>query len=225
MNSFIKIASTGLMLCSLSHLVAQKTAPRDAVYEQTSVSERPTLAYAPLREADVMWEDCVWRDIKPEEKINAHFTHPTSSLFWCLFKLSDSSNIHLYKTDEFKEEFKEHNRLTVWTEIDTILFYDPEILNEVEQIVYTEPNSLGTLRLKEVWFFDEQHSTMSVRILGIAPMEDNYDDRGNALFSYARCWFYYPEIRPYLSHCIAYTSDNERPRQPYMGRGAGNASF
>ena len=64
--------------------------------------------------------------------------------------------------------------------IDTVTTFDPVTYEEKIQVVRNElnPEDIKRYRLKEVWFFDEESSTMNVRILGIAPLIDVKDENG-----------------------------------------------
>ncbi len=67
-------------------------------------------------------------------------------------------------------------------------------LDEVKQIL-----------VKEKWFFDKQHSTMQVRILGLCPIrfEDKTDQSGNPTGDIAKIpafWIYFPESRKIMAN-------------------------
>merc|ERR1712194_115590 len=61
-------------------------------------------------------------------------------------------------------------------------------------------NTVKKWRLKEEWFFDKQRSTMDVRIIGLAPLQENKDEITGKLtggFS-PLFWVYFPEARKVL---------------------------
>lgn len=60
------------------------------------------------------------------------------------------------------------------------------------------------IRVKEVWFLDKNTSTVQVRILGIAPLIDEYDDLGNYKYTKPLYWVYYPDCRELLSHQLVF---------------------
>ncbi len=59
--------------------------------------------------------------------------------------------------------------------------------------------------IKEKWFFDKQHSTMQVRIIGLCPIRYEYkpDQNGNPTDDLAKIqtfWIYYPELRKIMAN-------------------------
>ena len=48
-------------------------------------------------------------------------------------------------------------------------------------------------------FFDKQRSVMETRILGIAPLQEVYDDQDNFKYEKPMFWVYYPELRDVLA--------------------------
>ena len=219
MKSIIKTLGLGLTCLCATAVMAQddntntkKVNPRDGIYERISIAERPTLTYAPLREADVVREHSIWREIDICEKQNQHFRYPKQYFIDLMQKLSDENKIALYSSDDFSQAMTTLEKQSLWSKADTITNYDVDDFTPNTKIVYNEinPDDIKKFRVKEVWFFDEQRSTMSVRILGIAPILTKFDNMGNALFNYPMCWMYYPEARQYLTHFDAFTSDNDR---------------
>ena len=64
-------------------------------------------------------------------------------------------------------------------------------------------------RLKEVWFFDTKLSTMRVRILGIAPLKQVFDEQGNLRYEAPMFWVYYPDSREWLSRHPVFNELND----------------
>jgi gliding motility associated protien GldN len=60
-------------------------------------------------------------------------------------------------------------------------------------------------RVKEIWFFDKETSTMQVRILGIAPLINVTDSEGNFRYEKVMFWVYYPQVRDLLARHRVYT--------------------
>ena len=63
--------------------------------------------------------------------------------------------------------------------------------------------------MKEVWFFDEESSTLQVRILGIAPLIDKTDENGNFLYEKPMFWVYYPQAREILARERVFNIGND----------------
>jgi hypothetical protein len=50
-----------------------------------------------------------------------------------------------------------------------------------------------------MWYFDKEASIMKVRILGISPLQEEFDeDTGILKYEIPLFWMYYPESREYL---------------------------
>jgi len=97
---------------------------------------------------------------------------------------------------------------------ETVEVYNP-VTEEYETEVVTNdfnPELITKIRIKEDWVFDEEASTMVVRILAIAPIIDEYDDNDNFRGEKALFWAYYPSIRQDLSRYEAYNPLNDAQR-------------
>ena len=79
-------------------------------------------------------------------------------------------------------------------------------------------NTVKKWRLKEEWFFDKQYSNMQVRILGIAPLQEDRDEvteRLTGSFS-PLFWVYFPEAREVLINAEVFNSvKNDAERRTY----------
>ena len=100
---------------------------------------------------------------------------------------------------------------------DTITTFDPDTFEERIMVVNDEfnPEDVKRFRLKEVWYFDEESSTLRVRILGIAPLKEDYDENGNIRFEYPMFWVHYPHIRKYLAGEKAFNPLNNSHRMTW----------
>lgn len=195
---------------------AQKTFPKpvnDLVPERTNL-QRPALAKAPLREADLLWQKRVWRVIDVNEKINHAFGNPERPFINILLEAADKEEIQLYGTldDKFTTPLTAAQRLSIVGGMDTIpvvnIDGDFEVDYEIVPRVF-DPASVTRYRVQEIWYIDKNSSRMQVRILGIAPIVDEVDEMGNYLFEEPLFWAYYPAIRNVLARERAWISDNE----------------
>ncbi len=60
--------------------------------------------------------------------------------------------------------------------------------------------------------FDEETSTFQVRIIGIAPVLETFDENGNFIGDETMYWIYYPDLRPILAKYEAYNPGNNAVR-------------
>lgn len=186
--------------------------PLDGVVEKKLISERPVLAYDPIREADIFWERRVWRVIDVREKVNLTFTYPENPFFKIINDSAIKGDINAYSTedDKFTKLLTKEEVATMGASVDTIVTFDPETYEEKRQIVRNEINweNVKQFRVKEVWFFDKESSTLQVRILGLAPLIDEYDDNGNFKYTRPMYWIYYPDCRPLLARNKVFNLSN-----------------
>jgi gliding motility associated protien GldN len=176
-------------------------APLDDIVKKEVMMERKVLPYQPVRESDIMWEKRIWRVIDVREKINLPFAYPEEPFFKILSDAATKGDLPVYSTDEegakFKKRLSTDDVLSMLSKTDTVVTFDPETYEEKIQIVRNDINweDVKRFRLKEVWFFDKNTSTLNVRILGIAPMIDVKDNEGNFRFEKPMFWVYYPHAR------------------------------
>jgi gliding motility associated protien GldN len=180
--------------------------PLDGVYEREITVNRPILTYDHIRESDVVWEKRIWRVIPVQEKMNQYFGYAKMPFFEVLKKESSCGNIKVYSDEEFTKPISGTELKSIFAKSDSIWVTDPETGVDEIQVVYNELNwaDVKSYRVKEVWFFDKETSTMQVRILGIAPMYNHTDDNGNFRFEAPLFWIYYPHARPALAQYEAY---------------------
>lgn len=187
--------------------------PVDDVVEKRITSEKPILAYDPVREADIFWEKRIWRVIDVREKMNLPFAYPERPFFTILMEAASKGEISAYSTedDKFTTPLTADEVSSMGATVDTVITFDPETYEEQIQIVRNDlnPEDVKRFRLKEIWFFDEESSTMQVRILGIAPLLDVTDDNGNFLYEQPMYWIYYPEVREVLARERVFNYGND----------------
>lgn len=180
-----------------------KKGPLDDVVESENILNKRVLPYDHIREADIFWKKRIWRVIDIREKMNLPFAYPERPFFTILMEAASEGEIKAYSVedDKFSIELTPDEVKSMGASIDTISTLDPETYEETFQIVRNEvnPEDVKRFRLKEIWFFDEETSTMQVRILGVAPLIDVKDDNGNFRYEKPMFWIYYPEAREMLA--------------------------
>jgi gliding motility associated protien GldN len=183
----------------------------DDVVKKEIMGERRVLPYQPVRESDVFWEKRIWRVIDVREKMNLPFAYPEQPFFKILSDAATKGDLPVYSVDEdgakFKKRLSTEDVLSMLSKSDTVITFDPETYEEKITIVNNDINweDVKRFRIKEVWFFDKETSTMQVRILGIAPMIDVRDNEGNFRFEKPMFWVYYPHARELFARHRVYT--------------------
>ena len=181
-----------------------KDIPRDGIYDKSTVATKQMLKYDHLREADVFWEKRVWRVIDIREKMNKHFAYPDEPFVKILLDAATNGEVSVFSAmdDKFTYKLTKDEAANIGVTVDTIIIIDPLTLKETEKRVRNELNwdDVKRFRVKEVWYMDEETSTMKVRILGIAPLIEVKDNNDNFRYEQPLFWLYYPELRTVLNN-------------------------
>jgi len=187
--------------------------PLDDIVEKRLTYEKRVLPYDHVREADIFWEKRIWRVVDVREKMNLPFAYPERPFFTILMDAAVNEEITVYGTedDKFTSPLAPEEVASMGATIDTVITFDPETYEEQIQIVRNDINAedVKRFRIKEVWFFDEETSTMQVRILGIAPLLDVKDDNGNFRYEKPMFWVYYPDAREVLARERVFNTGND----------------
>lgn len=187
--------------------------PLDDITDKRTIESVRVLPYDPVREADVFWEKRIWRVIDIREKMNLPFSYPERPFFTILQEAAEAGEINVYspEDDKFTHRLTGAEVSAMGASIDTVTTFDPVTYEEKIQVVRNElnPEDIKRFRVKEVWFFDEETSTMQVRILGIAPLLDVKDENGNFKYEKVMFWVYYPEAREVLAREKVFTYGND----------------
>ena len=195
--------------------------PRDNFYDRYLYTEKQPITYDFIHEKDVFWERKIWRLIDVRERMNHHFTYPLEPFLQILFEHGKAGDITLYQQDadgyEFASALTPGEAQTIGSSVDTVISFDPETFEQETEIVVNDLdyNSVKRYRVKEVWFFDEEKSSLDVRILGIAPIVEKLDDNGNVVFEGPLFWVYYPELREVLSRHESFNVYNDAARMTW----------
>lgn len=184
---------------------------QDGAYEKVAAKEKIALPYDHIREADVFWSKRMWRVIDTSEKMNLPFNDPNQPFISVMMDiLQNHPDVEIFIDDTFTERQPVGDLKTRLNSTDTTLVYDLELDDYIEQIVTNEfnPAEFSQFRLKEDWLFDEETSTMVVRIMAIAPIRDVVNEDGSVRGQEALFWIYYPSLREYLVKYEAKNPDN-----------------
>ena len=200
----------------------------NSVYKKAKHHNKKVQKYVPLRQADIMWSRKIWREIDMRQKINHTFYYPENlgggaavtddrkSLIDVIYSAIKEGSITAYgnaaRDDEFREEMsaadvkkiggakEEMVETTDWDSLE-----EDAVKMVLEKIPFNR-NSVKKWRLKEEWFFDKQRSVMDVRIIGLAPLQEDRDEvTGELTGSFSPLfWVYFPEAREVLINAEAF---------------------
>ena len=216
------------ILLSTSQVTAQDVL--DGIYRPEHTLERKVIAYAPLREADIMWLQRVWRRIDLREKINHPMYYPEKpsqgrkSLFDVIKDaILNDGTLTAYDPGALGDDDMFTKRMTtdevrnLLSKIDTS-YTENLMTGEMELVIVNIDVKSGDVKwyeVKEEWFFDRQRSVMDVRIIGICPMVAKKDDAGEYRGLKPLFWIYYPEARYVFVKSEVYNRGNDVERRTY----------
>lgn len=197
------------------------------VYTKVHINKKRPVPYPSIREADVLWTKTIWRMIDLRQKINLPLYYPTKpigdrmSLISLLLYGIQNEGLNVYdpEASEAKTEFDilmtpEQVMLAMDALDDTIDVQDENGFLKKE-IVKGEPKVLEVkqVMLKEVWYFDKQHSVMRVQIVGICPIRVfKKDENSPQMVKKRTFWVYYPDVRPLFANHEMYNRHNDAQR-------------
>jgi gliding motility associated protien GldN len=203
----------------------------DGIYRPEHTLERRVIPYAPLREADIMWMQRVWRRIDLREKINHAMYYPEKpaqgrkSLFDVIKDaILNDGTLTAYNpgalgdNDMFTQRMTTDEVRALLLRKDTAYTEDLMTGEMIPQIVTIEVTTAQVrwYEIKEEWFFDRQRSVMDVRIIGICPMKAVTDELTGEFRGLQRLfWIYYPEARYVFVKSEVFNRGNDVERRTY----------
>ncbi len=217
----------------------------NSIYKKEKHENKRVQAYAPLRQADVMWSRKIWRDIDMRQKINHPFYYPMNngdddevrtddrrSLIDVIYSAVLEGSIRAYGNAVLDDEFRfpmtsSEVRLVGNAEQKIIQVYDEDLIAQgvdaelaLKDSVLDIPfdrNTIKKWRIKEEWFFDKQRSVMDVRIIGLAPMQEDRNEDGSLTGSFSPIfWVHFPEARKVLINAEVFNLvKNDAERRTY----------
>ncbi len=201
--------------------------PRDDIYDKIHLTEKKPIPYAPVREADIAYKKRIWRTIDLRQKINHAFYYPeTPKKGWKNFMtvIMDAireGTVTAYDPtdDQFLIPLTYQEIEKKLSSIDTVPVVEPNNPDRILRydVIKEDFDSriVQRLQLKEDWFFDRQRSQIDVRILGICPIMNVYDEDDNFLGFEKMFWIYFPEARPVFAQSIVFNRHNSAERRTY----------
>ncbi|HLP49877.1 MAG TPA: gliding motility protein GldN, partial [Chitinophagales bacterium] len=176
-------------------------------WQQQNRKDMKPLPYEYVREADAMWSKNIWRVIDTRQKMNLPFGYPQKPLIQIIHEAAKKGEITVYDpavdyADQFKKVLALSDVAKIGSSSDTSIQVDPENPDrEISVLVKNELtwDKIKKFRVKEVWYFDTKLSAMQVRIIGIAPVMEDYDAAGNYRGDMTMYWIPYASLRDMLA--------------------------
>ena len=199
----------------------------DGVYIKENTPTRRVIPYTQVREADVMWSKRIWRTLNMQEKMNHSLFYPVEpildrkSLFQVIQYGIKEGTITAYGDALFDDEFQSPltkteaaEQMSAWEmvirEDDDGNFFNDSSLVEVTS------GDVKQYWTKEDWFFDRERSVIDVRIIGICPVQEKYEEDGITSKGYLPLfWVYFPEARYVFANFDVFNVHNDAERRTY----------
>jgi gliding motility associated protien GldN len=210
----VLFAVVGISLGAAAQDVESKVL--DGPYHKHVEKEKKIIPYEHIREADASWRLRIWRVIDVREKMNLAFKYPRLPLIEIIHEKAKNGELTVYDptvedADEFVMVLPAEEAASIGAGSDTIEVIDPvtfepkmEVTNKELQYV-----NITKFRLKEDWVFDKETSTMMVRIIGVAPLLEEYDESGNYRGDIVMYWIYWPDLRTVLVNYETFNPMND----------------
>ncbi len=232
MKQFLSICTLTVMFLGACTQVALAQSPNvlDGAYvKETNLTKR-VVPYPHLREADVMYKRRIWQEIDLRQKFNHTFYFPLDpiqdrkNLFDVIREalLVEGSLVAysagpLGEDDEFTFPLSADSIRTILNPVTLVKQYDDfgEVIGTVQQSNELSSDKITRYRIKEDWIWDRQRSERYVRILGIAPMMEDFDVDGNSVGFRPLFWLYYPECRYVFANSEVYNMFNDAQRRTF----------
>jgi len=204
-----------LVLAKTNNLLAQDI--EQLPWQKRDRAEMKPVEYDYIREADVMWSKNIWRIIDTRQKLNQPFAYPQKPLIQIIHEAAKRGELKVYdpsvtNADQFKQAMKLPDVIKIGVKDDTVIQVDP--MNPEMEVSVPVHNDLTwdkikKFRVKEVWFFDTKTSSMQVRIIGIAPVMEDYDENGNYRGDMTVYWIPYVSLRNILAKQEVFNAQND----------------
>ncbi len=229
MKKVLSILASLLLLTSIQGEAQVQTVLDGAFVKEHNPTKR-VIPYPHLREADVMYHKRIWQEIDLKQKMNHPLYFPDKpiqdrrSLFQVIKDaLLIDQSLTAYSLgpaeddDEFLYPMTREEVEAKLAPVRTSYTEDPDtgerIAVEAEEPV--KPSDIAKYRIKEDWIFDKQRSERYVRIIGICPMKEDYDDDGAVRGYQSLFWLYFPECRYVFANAEAYNFNNDAQRRTF----------
>lgn len=205
----------------------KKSLRPDEAVETTMLKDRTPLTYENLRADDALYRHKIWREIDTREKINLPFKYAADEnngnqrFISILFKAIQDSLVTVFdpiddrfttpmtKEEIVKKMSGEPILVPKYDSLGNITHYDPQSRDIVLDSFYK-------FRIKEEVIFDKESSRLFWRILGIAPVFNEYTAQTNQFVGTTELfWVYYPDMRPVFSKFDVFNGKNYGARMSW----------
>jgi gliding motility associated protien GldN len=230
MKKIISMLMLLLLFISAGSFAQQlmNTPPRDGVVDMADKLEKKPIPYPWIRNSDFVWQKRIWRVIDMREKMNQPMYFPEvphnnwKSFMTVLVDALKEGSITAYDASSTTDEFiiplsykevmakvEKADSTQMQRDYPPYDFYDTVIIKKFHA------TDVKKFRIKEDWFFDKQRSMLEVRIIGICPIIDQLDSKGDFKGYKPLFWIYFPEARTVLAKSEVFNRFNGAAKLTY----------
>ena len=193
-------------------------------FKKENYQQKTAIPYPSLSERDVMYSKRIWRVMDLREKMNHPYYYPVisygnmRSLFSLIEQSIKNNELTVYDAinDEFTLPLSRSAALEVGMQEEDLSFENPDgSFTDTTIKIPINTEDIIRFRIKEDWFFDKQRGVMEVRIIGICPVAELYDQNGDFKGELPLYWIYFPEIRGLLAQQETVSRWNDAEQRTY----------
>lgn len=200
-----------------------------AYVKETNLTKR-VIPYPHLREADVMYFRRIWQVMDLKQKINHPYYFPIEPIqdrknLFDVIKdglLVEGSliayDLGVNDDDEFNNPLTSDEIYGILNPLKPSPVYGEdgiEVIGTIEKEVPLKSEDVSRYIIKEDWIWDRQRSERYVRIIGIAPQIESFDQYGESRGYETLFWLYYPECRYVFANADVFNLFNDAQRRTY----------
>ena len=212
---------------SQAQITEDRPIPRDGFYDKVNSVGKEPRPFVYVRQADVYLERRIWRMIDFRQTFNQFLYYPIQptrdrvSFMSMVMTGFQEGLIRVFDPiagDDFSKPLTYEEFMAARTTITTREIEDldnPGITITRSDTLRFSNEDVKLLRIKEDWFIDRQRGVRDIRILGLCPVIQRYDEYGNFRGNDNMFWLNYDECRDLFVNTEAFNRHNSAMRMSY----------
>ena len=232
--NILVVAALGFTANAQSIIDADDSHNFNDYYQKGLVVGKRAIPYPFLRESDVVWETCIWRNIDFNEKYNQFFYFPIDttsntqgriSIVNLILRAASNGEIEVFEDDDMKvpqDWEKAYSQMRGKSKkVEQVYIEEWDDYDTRDTVVPTDfdPASVKVMQLKEFWYIDKQDTRQKVRIVAMSFRFDKDDVQAGEEVTTPATSFWVPmddmRVRQVLVNANAYDENNNVAENTY----------